>query len=128
MRILLDTHTLLWFVLGDLKLCRKARAEIESSANEKVVSPASDWEIAVKISIGKYTLPQSYEQFMRKAIDDNGFVILPILPCHTSALTNLPFHHRDPFDRLMIAQSIVEQMPIVSGDREMAAYPVACIW
>lgn len=128
MRILLDSHTFLWFVLGDAKLSHQARTAIESSANEKLVSPASYWEIAIKISIGKYTLPQPYEQFIQKAIDDNGFVILPIVPKHTAALTNLPFHHRDPFDRLMIAQVMVEQMPIVSGDVVFDAYPVTRIW
>lgn len=128
MRMLLDSHAFLWFVLGDAKLSRQARTEIESSTNEKLVSPASYWEIAIKISIGKYTLPQPYEQFIQKAIDDNGFAILPIMPQHTAALTILPFHHRDPFDRLMIAQAMVEQMPIVSGDVVFDTYPVTRIW
>ena len=128
MRILLDTHAFLWFVLGDAKLSRQARTAIESSANEKFVSPASYWEIAIKISAGKYTLPQPYEQFIQKAIDDNGFAILPIMPQHTAALTNLPFHYRDPFDRLLIAQAMVEQMPIISNDAVFEAYPVTRIW
>ena len=128
MRMLLDTHTLLWFTLGDAKLIRTAREEIESSGNEKLVSPASYWEIAIKISIGKYTVPQPYEQFIEKAIDDNGFAILPILPKHTAVLTNLPFHHRDPFDRMVLAQAIVEQMPIISSDVAFDPYHVRRIW
>lgn len=128
MRILLDTHAFLWFVLGDGKLSRTARTEIESSSNEKLVSPASFWEIAIKISIGKYTLPQPYEQFIQRAIHGNGFVILPIEPRHAAALTSLPFHHRDPFDRLLIAQVMVEQMPIVSGDVVFDDYPITRTW
>ena len=128
MRVLLDTHTFLWFVLGDSKLSATARKEIENPSNGKFVSPASYWETAIKISIGKYTLPQPYEQFIQKAIDDNGFVILPVEPKHTAVLTNLPFHHRDPFDRLIVAQAMVEQMPVVSGDPAFDAYPVKRIW
>lgn len=128
MRVLLDTHSFLWFVLGDAKLGRQARTLIESSANEKFISPASYWEIAVTISIGKYILPQPYGEFMGKAIDGSGFIILPIAPIHAAALTNLPFHHRDPFDRMMIAQAIVEGMPIVSCDQAFDAYPLTRVW
>jgi PIN domain nuclease of toxin-antitoxin system len=79
-KILLDTHTFLWFVLGDAKLSGTARAHIEDPQNDKLVSPASYWEIAIKISLGKYTLPQPYEDFMQKGIAGNGFSILPIEP------------------------------------------------
>ena len=128
MRLLLDTHTFLWFVLGDPQLSSNARRHIEESGNEKLVSPASYWEIAIKMSLKKYTLSQPYEIFMQKGIADNGFIILPIEPKHTAVLTSLPFHHRDPFDRLIIAQAMVEQMPVISGDAAFAAYPVTCIW
>jgi PIN domain nuclease of toxin-antitoxin system len=127
-KILLDTHTLLWFVLGDAKLSGTARAHIEDLQNDKLVSPASYWEIAIKISIGKYTLPQRYEDFMQKSIAGNGFSVLPIEPKHTAALLRLPFHHRDPFDRLIIAQSMVEQIAIIGGDPDFDAYPVTRIW
>ena len=103
MRLLLDTHTFLWFVLGDGRLSAKARAAIEDPSNEKLLSPASYWEIAIKISLGKYTLSKPYEEFMGKEIGENGFVVLSIEPKHTAVLTTLPFHHRDPFDRLIIA-------------------------
>jgi len=128
MRILLDTHSFLWFVLGDSKLSATARHEIESPSNEKLISPVAYWEIAIKISIGKYTLPMPFEQFMRKAIDDNGFEILSIQPKHTAAITNLPFHHRDPFDRMLIGQAMVEGIGVVSGDSAFDAYPVTRIW
>ena len=128
MRVLLDTHTFLWFVLGDAKLSNTARTYIEAPQNDKLVSPASYWEIAIKISLGKYTLPQPYEDFMRKGIDSNGFYVLPIAPKHTAALIGLPFHHRDPFDRLIISQAMVERMAVISGDRAFDTYPVTRIW
>jgi PIN domain nuclease of toxin-antitoxin system len=128
MRMLLDTHTFLWFVLGDTRLTANAKASIEEPDNEKLVSPASYWEIAIKISLGKYTLSQSYEEFMERGIVENGFVILPIELKHTAVLTTLPFHHRDPFDRLIIAQAMVEGITIVSGDAAFDAYPIARLW
>ncbi len=85
-------------------------------------------EIAIKISLNKYRLSQPYEEFIQKDIRGNGFIILPIEPKHTAALTSLPFHHRDPFDRLIIAQAMVEQIPVISSDSAFAAYPVIRIW
>jgi PIN domain nuclease of toxin-antitoxin system len=128
MRVLLDTHAFLWFVLGDAKLSSNARHAIEDPDHEKLVSPASYWEIAIKVSLNKYTLSQPYEAFMQKGIAGNGFSILPIEVQHTAALTTLLFHHRDPFDRLIIAQAIVENIPVISGDAAFAVYPVTCIW
>jgi PIN domain nuclease of toxin-antitoxin system len=86
------------------------------------------WEIAIKISLNKYTLPEPYEEFIEREIVINQFYILPIVPRHTAVLTRLPFHHRDPFDRLIIAQAMVEQMPVISGDAVFAAYTVTRIW
>ena len=128
MKILLDTHTFLWFVLGDSQLSAAARAEIESSATHKLISPATYWEIAIKISVGKYTVPIPFADFIEKSIDDNGMEILPIEPRHAAALMALPFHHRDPFDRLLIAQAIVEQISLVSADKVFDQYPVTRIW
>lgn len=128
MTILLDTHAFLWFVLGHAKLSKTAMMHIEDRQNEKLISPASYWEIAIKISLGKYTMPQPYEEFMRQSIADNGFEILPIEPQHTVVLTNLPFHHRDPFDRLIIAQAIAERISIVSEDADFDAFPIDRIW
>ena len=95
MRLLLDTHTLLWFALADPQLSGGASSLIMDSANEKFVSPATYWEIAIKISIKKYALSKAYEVFMHEAIDQNGFAYLHIEPKHTARLTTLPFHHKD---------------------------------
>src|SRR5438874_10812884 len=105
MRLLLDTHALLWFVLGDPQLSARARALIEDPANEKLVSPASYWELAVKISVGKYALNEPFEDFLRRGILGNGFGVLAIEFQHAAKVATLPFHHRDPFDRLLVAQA-----------------------
>jgi PIN domain nuclease of toxin-antitoxin system len=128
MRVLLDTHTFPWFVLGDTQLSASAKATIEDPRNEKLLSPASYWEIAIKISLGKYTLSKPYEEFMEKGITENGFGVLPIEPKHTAVVTTLPFHHRDPFDRLIIAQAMVEDAAIVSNDTAFDAYSVTRVW
>lgn len=128
MRVLLDTHTFLWFVLGDPRLAANAKAAIEETVNEKLVSPASYWEIAIKIRLGKYRLSEPYEEFTRRGTVENGFVTLPIEPKHTAVLTTLPFHHRDPFDRLIIAQAMVEGIAIISGDTAFDAYSVPRVW
>ncbi|MBI1765873.1 MAG: type II toxin-antitoxin system VapC family toxin [Acidobacteria bacterium] len=128
MNLLLDTHTLLWFALGNAQLSATARQLIEDPANTKFVSPASYWEIAIKISIGKYVLHQPYETFFDRAIRQNGFLILPIELRHTAALTNLPYHHRDPFDRLLVAQAMVEGLSLVSIDAVLDAYPIQRLW
>ena len=128
MNLLLDTHAVLWFYLGDPQLSGPASAAIMDPANQKWVSPATYWEIAIKISIGKYVLAQPYEDFWRNAIDANGFQILHILPRHTALLTTMPYHHRDPFDRLIIAQALTEGMSVVSADSIIDAYSVGRIW
>lgn len=128
MKVLLDTHAWLWFVLGDKMLSPKARSLIEDSGNEKFLSPASFWETAIKISIGKYTLPMPYDQFIQHAIAGQGFSLLPILPGHTSGLIALPFHHRDPFDRLLVAQALTEPIPLISIDATLDAYSIQRLW
>lgn len=128
MRLLLDTHTFLWFILDDPHLSTTARDIISDPTNDIEVSPATYWEIAIKISLGKYELPESYDVFIERELESNDFRILPIEPKHTAALTTLPFHHRDPFDRLLIAQAMVEAVPIVSVDAAFNAYPVTRLW
>jgi PIN domain nuclease of toxin-antitoxin system len=128
MRLLLDTHTLLWFALNDPQLSAAAMTAIMDPVNEKLVSPASYWEIAIKISVKKYALAQPYEDFMHHAIDRNGFHYLHIEPRHTAALIALPYHHRDPFDRLLVAQALVEALPLVSGDAALDSYPITRLW
>ena len=131
MKLLLDTHAVLWFYLDDPQLSAAAKAAIMDPANEKWVSPASYWEVAIKISIGKYAIAQPFEDFWRNAIDMNAFQILHILPRHAAAvaaLAYLPNGHRDPFDRLIVAQALVEGMSVVSADPKLDAYGVNRIW
>jgi PIN domain nuclease of toxin-antitoxin system len=127
-RLLLDTHAFLWFILDDAKLSKLAKDLIADGDNAVEISPASYWEIAIKISLGKYALPESYAGFMERELTGNDFRILPIEPRHTAVLIDLPFHHRDPFDRLLVAQAISEQIPLVSGDTALDAYPVTRLW
>ena len=128
MRLLLDTHSFLWFLLDAPQLSATAKAVIADPNNDVEISPASYWEIAIKISLGKYALPESYQAFMEREIAANQFRVLRIEPRHTAVLTTLPFHHRDPFDRLLVAQAIAEQVPIVSSDRALDAYAVRRLW
>ena len=130
MKLLLDTHTLLWYAQNDPQLSSMAQSLIQDMGNEVFVSPASYWEVAIKISIGKYSLNTPYETFMEQAIDGNLFRVLAILVTHTSVLTTLPFpkNHKDPFDRLIVAQAIAEQMSIVSNDDKLDDYPVRRLW
>jgi PIN domain nuclease of toxin-antitoxin system len=128
MRLLLDTHAFLWFVLADPRLSAGAQRAIADPANDAEVSPASYWEIAIKIGLRKYKLTQPYQQFFETQIAVNRFRILPVEIRHTAALVTLSGHHKDPFDRLIIAQAIVEGMPVVSNDSRFDAYPITRLW
>ena len=128
MRLLLDTHTFLWFVLNDTQLSGPANALITDPTNDVFVSPATYWEIAIKVGKKKLDLLASYDDFMSRGIQGNDFDILPIETRHTSLLTSMPMHHNDPFDRLLIAQSLVEQMPIVSVDTAFDSYGAVRLW
>ncbi len=116
MNLLLDTQALLWFVLGDSRLSSRALNKITETDGLVFVSPASIWEIAIKISLGKYELPEDFRKFWNSQFDINNFTLLPISIAHAALIKDLPYHHRDPFDRLIIAQSIVEMVPVVSSD------------
>ena len=128
MRLLLDTHAFLWFLLDDPKLSVAAGNLIADPGSDIEISPATYWEVAIKISLRKYTLSESFEVFMEREITSNDFHILHIAPKHVAVLTTMPFHHRDPFDRLLIAQAVVERIPIVSGDAAFDAYPITRLW
>ena len=128
MRILLDTHTLIWAYTHDPKLSATAASLLVDPAYECLISPASYWELAIKIGTGKFVLAESFPDFIQHAIHDTGFTILPIEPRHCEPLTSLPRHHNDPFDRLLIAQAIVEQMPIVSADTAFDPYAIKRLW
>ena len=128
MRLLLDTHTFLWWVDGGTRLTPKARAAIARAGNECLVSVATAWEIAIKQSIGKVTLQTPLERFLPQQLAINGFVLLGIDLRHTTRVATLPFHHRDPFDRLLAAQAIEETLTVVSADAMFGKYGVARIW
>jgi PIN domain nuclease of toxin-antitoxin system len=128
MNLLLDTHAWLWFVRGDVWLSAEARGAILDPAHVKFVSPASCWEISIKIRLGNYRLDVPYQQFMWLAITGNGFRYLHISPRHTEQVSILPLHHRDPFDRLLIAQALVAGMTLVSNDANFTPYGVQVIW
>ena len=100
MNLLLDTHALLWFATNDSHLSRPADEAISDPQNEVFVSPASYWELAIKVSLGKYPLAVPFATFIRTAIDGNQFQILPIEPEHATEVSSLQYHHRDPFDCL----------------------------
>lgn len=128
MSLLLDTQALLWFLLDDSRLSSMARKCIVETDVSIYVSPASLWEIAIKISLGKYTLPIPFVAFWDEQLRTNDFSILPITIPHTARVADLPFHHRDPFDRLIIAQSLEEGIPVVSIDNAFDHYGVKRIW
>lgn len=128
MRVLLDTHAMYWDIEGDPQLSDTARTLIQKTSNEVLVSPASYWEIAIKVSVGKWRLNRPYDDFLDLAFHQYGFQVLPILPAHTARLITLPFHHKDPFDRLLAAQALVEGVPIISNDAVLDAYGVRGLW
>ena len=127
MRLLLDTHTFLWFIYDDPRLSPRAKALLESDA-DLLLSVGSLWEISIKVSVGKLTLAQPFDIFVPQQLADNDIEMLPISLAHLGIVSKLPFHHRDPFDRLLIAQAMIEQVPIVSADTAFDAYSVARLW
>ena len=128
MRILIDTSVFLWFVNDHRALQNRNRGLIIDRRNESLVSVASIWEMAIKSKTGKLDLPLPFPQFIDKALLDNRFTILPVRISHLKLISELPLHHRDPFDRLLIAQSIVEDIPVLSGDASFDHYPVQRVW
>ena len=128
MRLLLDTHTFLWFVTNDARLSENALDAVAEPTNDILVSPASYWEIAIKVSLGKYPLTVPFDTFFEEGIVGSDMTILPIEIRHAAVLATLPMYHKDPFDRMMIAQAIVEQVPIVSVDTALDDYGVQRLW
>jgi PIN domain nuclease of toxin-antitoxin system len=127
MRLLLDTHTFLWFIDDNPRLSARAKALLESDA-DLLLSVVSLWEISIKVSIGKLALVQPYNIFMPQQLTANAIEVLPISLAHLGVVATLPFHHRDPFDRLLAAQAMIEQLPIVSIDSAFDAYSVKRLW
>jgi PIN domain nuclease of toxin-antitoxin system len=128
MRVLLDTHTFLWAIVEPTKLSAAAHRIIEDGDNEIMVSSASAWEIAIKARLGKLRLPARPETFVNEQLLKHQFTSLPISFSHALHVFSLPSLHRDPFDRLLVCQSLLEQLPIVTKDSDIKQYRVKTIW
>lgn len=128
MRLLLDTHAFLWWITDDPRLSDRARALIGDGGNEVFLSAASAWELAVKASLRRVEIAQPLERFVPDQLERNGFQALPVLLRHALGLSALPPLHRDPFDRMLVAQALAEELALVSADREIRRYPVAVAW
>lgn len=128
MRILLDTHTLIWALDDPTQLSGAATTALQDPANDLLLSAATVWELAIKIGQKKLTLSLPYRDWMTKAIADLTLTLLPVTVDYADRQANLPFHHKDPFDRLIIAQALVETVPVVCADAIFDAYGVSRVW
>lgn len=126
--LLLNTHAMLWFFWNDPQLSADAKSAIENAGNRKLVSVASCWEVAIKVGLGKLDLGESSRTFLPREIANNNFELLLIQLNHATMVEELPLHHRDPFDRLLVAQSMVENLRLVSADPVFDAYGVQRLW
>jgi PIN domain nuclease of toxin-antitoxin system len=123
-RLLVDTHALLWWLTDDPALSPAARDAIADPSNEPLVSTACVWEIAIKRSLGKLTAPDD----LPDRISDAGFAWLPISANHAWQVRDLPMHHRDPFDRVLVAQALIERLPIITSDAHFGEYGIEVRW
>jgi PIN domain nuclease of toxin-antitoxin system len=128
MRALLDTHVFLWWIYDDPRLSDRVRTIISDGASELYFSASSGWEIAIKAQQGKMSLPSDLEKFVAEQLLENNFQVLPIQLSHTLYVYTLPLLHRDPFDRILIAQSQTEGLPILTADPLIRQYSVDTIW
>ena len=128
MRLLLDTHTFLWWTADDPKLSSGAEAAIASATNEVLVSAVNGWEIAIKARLGKLPLPEAPDLFVARMVQRHAFGVLPVSLTHALHEYHLPTHHSDPFDRLLIAQAQLEKLTLVTNDALVAQYNVSTLW
>lgn len=128
MRFLVDTHAILWWLRDDPRLSRTARAIVGDGGNELLWSIASSWEIAVKVSTGKLGLDRPLHRLFADLVGEQGVVVLPIGHQHCARVAELPPHHRDPFDRMLVAQAQQERVPILTADPKLGAYDVETVW
>ena len=127
MKILLDTHILSWFVDDSALLSETEKAQIEGD-NDLRLSIASLWEIAIKVSLGKLRLGLPLVELMTRQLTSNGIAVLPITTGHVMRVASLPYHHRDPFDRIIVSQAMVERIPILSADAALDPYGITRLW
>jgi len=128
MKLLLDTHAFIWWDSEPAKLSPKAIALCQDRRNTLVLSVVSLWEIQIKLQLGKLKLALPLKEIVESQQQTNSVEVLPITLAHVLALENLPAHHKDPFDRLLVAQATVEGAVLVSGDPNIAKYPVQVVW
>ena len=128
MRLLLDTNAFLWWVLDDSRLSTTARELIADPATEVLFSTVSGWEIAIKARTGRLDLPEDVPSFVLDQLRRNRFSVLPVELRHALRVHGLPDHHRDPFDRLLVAQAEIEAVPLLSRDPLLAAYGIELRW
>jgi PIN domain nuclease of toxin-antitoxin system len=128
MNLLLDTHAFLWFMEGSDRLSQRARIEIESGSGRRILSVASAWEMAIKASLGKLVLTKPLGELLPVLLADSGIELLPIEVLDVARVAALPFHHRDPFDRLLAAQALEREFTLVSVDDAFDAYGVKRLW
>lgn len=128
MNCLFDTHALLWYLDGDSRLGLGAQRAIAAQGNTIFLSTVSYWEICIKLSLGKLRLSPQWPEAIDVAMRDGGMRWLHLSPLHARTIVNLPFHHRDPFDRMLVAQAMCEELAILSADPMMGLYDVTVIW
>ncbi|PNW51295.1 UNVERIFIED_CONTAM: twitching motility protein PilT [Euhalothece sp. KZN 001] len=128
MRLLLDTHTFIWFVTDSPQISITAKTLIEDEYNQKLLSIGSIWEMAIKHSLGKLSFKLPFMSFITSQMQQNSMELLNIQVEYLNVVASLPLHHRDPFDRLIIAQAMVEQIPVVGRDKAFDSYSVQRLW
>ena len=128
MKALLDTHVFVWWIMDDPRLSTRATELISSDSAELLFSAASAWEIAVKAALGKLELDGDLGRFVPEQLETNHIQVLPIQLDHALKVASLPLHHRDPFDRLLVAQCQVEGIPLITGDEQIGWYDLEVIW
>jgi PIN domain nuclease of toxin-antitoxin system len=128
MKVLLDTHTLLWATLSVSTLSKRAAHVIANRSNEILVSAASAWEIATKVRLGKLPHAVHFEREFLVKVDEAGYTLLPITPAHALRAGRLIGDHRDPFDRMIVAQALAEDIPILSIDKSLDSFGITRIW
>jgi len=128
MKFLLDTHAFLWWIGNDDRLSSTARDTISDGCNQIFFSAASAWEMAIKTGSGKMSMQTDLAVFIKKHLHQNDFSVLPISLIHSLQIAQLAPHHRDPFDRMLVAQAQVEKMTLISKDAAVAKYTVDICW
>lgn len=127
MNYLLDTHALIWFLNGEEHLSEKSKKVIENPENSLFISIATIWELAIKISLGKFKFEQGFKKFL-ELIEENGFEVIPISLEHALRLSTLEFLHRDPFDRLIVVQAMTDNLTVITKDEYMEKYSISTLW